>query len=79
MRLHIELEDELVRKVDGLAGHRGRSAFVRKAIERAVQEDSRWDELEAAANTIDDVGHSWDRDPARWVRDQRRADQHRAG
>jgi predicted transcriptional regulator len=79
MRMHIELADELIAKVDKLSGPRGRSAFVRQAIERAVEQEQRWTDLESAAASIDDSGHAWDADPGRWVRDQRRADQRRAG
>jgi predicted transcriptional regulator len=79
MRMHIELDDELVARVDALTGPRGRSAFVRAAIEQALQQEQRWAELESAAASIDDHGHPWDSDPARWVRDQRHADQRRAG
>jgi predicted transcriptional regulator len=77
--MHIELDDELVARVDALTGHRGRSAFVRAAIEWALQQEQRWVELESAAGSIDDRGHAWDPDPAGWVRDQRHADQRRAG
>lgn len=79
MRMHIELDDALVAKVDELAGPRGRSAFVRAAIERAVRMDLRWADVEAAAGSISDEGHDWDADPAEWVRQQRRADPRRAG
>jgi hypothetical protein len=34
MRLHIELDEELVAQIEELSGPRGRSAFVRSAIER---------------------------------------------
>ena len=79
MRMHLELDDELVAKVDELAGPRGRSAFVRTAIERAVQQELRWSNIRAAAGTIGDHGHEWDGDPAGWVREQRRGDERRAG
>jgi predicted transcriptional regulator len=79
MRMHIELDDDLVAKVDELAGARGRSAFVRRAVQRAVSQEIRWADLEAAAGAIDDEGHEWDRDPAAWVRSQRHADARRAG
>jgi predicted transcriptional regulator len=79
MRLHIELADELVADVDQLAGPRGRSAFVRAAIEQAVLQARRWSDIESAAGTIADEGHDWDADPAAWVREQRRADARRAG
>lgn len=79
MRMHIELDDDLVAKVDGLTGSRGRSAFVRRAVERAVEQEQRWVDLESAASSIEDGSHEWDSDPAGWVREQRRVDQRRAG
>lgn len=79
MRMHIELDDGLVSRVDELAGPRGRSAFVRSAVERAVHQELRWSDIESAAGAIPDDGHEWDADPAAWVREQRRADARRAG
>lgn len=79
MRMHIELDDRIVAKVDELAGLRGRSAFVRNAIERAIRSEVRWGQLEAAAGSISDEGHEWDSDPADWVREQRRGDSRRGG
>ena len=79
MRMHIELDDGVVAELDQLAGPRGRSAFVRTAIERAVRQERRWTELEATAGAIANEGHDWDADPAAWVREQRRADASRAG
>jgi len=79
MRMHIELDDRLVEQVDQLAGPRGRSAFVRAAIEQAVRQERRWRDLEAAAGAISDQGHDWDADPADWVQAQRHADPRRAG
>jgi predicted transcriptional regulator len=77
--MHIELADDLVSRVDELAGPRGRSAFVRAAVERAVRQELRWAGIEAAAGAIEGEGHEWDADPASWVREQRRADVRRAG
>lgn len=79
MRMHIELEDALVARVDALAGPRGRSAFVRRAIESALRQDLRWVDLESAAGVLPDSGHEWDEDPAAWVRQQRQLDPRRAG
>ena len=79
MRLHIELDDEIVAQVDALSGPRGRSAFVRSAVQRAVRQEHRWSEIEAAAGAIPDQGHDWDADPAAWVRAQRHSDARRAG
>lgn len=79
MRMHIELDDDLVAQVDQLTGPRGRSTFVRVAIQRAVEQEQRWAALDSAAASIDDTGHGWDPDPAEWVRNQRQADERRAG
>jgi predicted transcriptional regulator len=77
--MHIEVGDELLARIDELAGPRGRSAFVRTAIERAVEQETRWGLIEAAAGTVAGTGHDWDQDPASWVRAQRRGDVRRGG
>ena len=77
--MHIELDDELVAQIDKLSGPRGRSAFVRSAIERAIRQELRWTDIEAAAGALANQDHEWDVDPATWVREQRRADARRAG
>jgi Arc/MetJ family transcription regulator len=74
MRVHISLEEDLVRQVDDLVGPRGRSPFVADAVRRAVEEELRWRAIKRAAGGIADHGHDWDDDPAAWVRAQRRAD-----
>jgi len=79
MRLHITLSEEIVRELDRQAGARGRSAYIARAVERALDDDSRWELLESALGSIPDRGHEWDKDPGRWVRDQRRADERRVG
>ncbi|HZM38045.1 MAG TPA: hypothetical protein VFB94_02970 [Acidimicrobiales bacterium] len=79
MRLHIQLEDELVAELDQRAGPRRRSAFVAELIRRALDDERRWDDIEAALGSIDDNGHEWDEDPAAWVRAQRRTDPRRSG
>jgi Arc/MetJ family transcription regulator len=77
--MHIELDDALVAQIDKLSGPRGRSAFVRSAIERAIRQELRWTDIEGAAGAIADQGHEWDTDPGGWVREQRRADVRRTG
>jgi Arc/MetJ family transcription regulator len=79
MRLHITLEDNLVAQLDRRVGPRGRSAFIAQALRHALEDDARWDQIEASFGTIADHGHEWDADPARWVREQRRADPRRVG
>ena len=79
MRMHIELEDTLVAAIDEIAGHRQRSAFVRKAVRAAVEQHQRWRLIGQAAGSIPDAGHDWDDDPAEWVRNQRFGDTTRVG
>jgi Arc/MetJ family transcription regulator len=79
MRMHIELDDGLVAEVDQLAGARGRSAFVRAAVEFAVRRQQRRAALESAAGALASSPHDWDDDRASWVQAQRHADTRRAG
>ena len=79
MRLHIALDDELVADLDRRVGPRRRSAFIAELIRRGLDDDRRWDDIEAALGGLSDAGHDWDDDPASWVRAQRRNDSRRAG
>ena len=78
MRLHITVDDELVAELDQRAGSRRRSAFIAELIRRGLDDERRWDDIEAALGAIPDEGHEWDDDPGEWVRRQR-ADEHRVG
>jgi len=79
MRLHISLDDDLVRELDARVGARERSAFIAATIRRALDDQRRWDEIESAIGSIEASGHEWDADSAAWVRAQRRADHRRTG
>lgn len=79
MRLHIALDDNLVAELDRRAGARRRSAFIAALIERGLEDERRWEEIEAALGSLPDTGHGWDDDPAAWVRQQRRGDRRRSG
>ena len=79
MRIHIALPDALVAELDRRAGTRRRSAFISELIRRALSDERRWDDLEAALGRISSSGHDWDDDPAEWVRRQRRGDDRRSG
>jgi metal-responsive CopG/Arc/MetJ family transcriptional regulator len=79
MRLHITLRDDLVTELDRRAGARGRSSFIAESVRRSLDDERRWDEIEAAIGAIHHEGHDWDADPARWVHDQRAGDRRRAG
>ncbi len=79
MRLHISLDEGLIAELDRRAGRGRRSAFIAQTVERALEDERRWDEIEAALGKVEDGGHEWDRDPADWVRSGRRADLDRVG
>ncbi|MBM3659962.1 MAG: hypothetical protein FJW95_10745 [Actinobacteria bacterium] len=79
MRVHITLDDDLVARLDRRVGERRRSRFIAAAVERALDDDERWDLIEQAIGSIGDAGHAWDDDPAAWVRAGRRADGPRVG
>ena len=79
MRVHIALDDDLIRELDRRAGVRRRSAFIAELVRRGLDDERRWDDIEAALAQIPDTGHEWDDDPADWVREQRRGDARRAG
>jgi hypothetical protein len=79
MRVHITLDEDLVRELDRRVGARRRSAYIAHAVERALDDDHRWELVESAIGAIADRGHDWDEDPGKWVHEQRRADEHRVG
>lgn len=79
MRLHITLQDELVRELDRRVGARRRSGFIARAVETALDDERRWELIESSLGSIGAKSHEWDDDPASWVREQRRVDEHRVG
>ena len=79
MRLHIQLDDDLVEDLDRRAGPRRRSTFIAALIRRSLEDERRWDEIEGSLGSIADTGHDWDEDPAAWVRTHRRGDSIRSG
>lgn len=79
MRVHITLDDGLVERLDSRVGARRRSRFISEAVKRALEDEERWEAIEAAVATIADGDHEWDADAAQWVRDQRHGDVRRVG
>ena len=79
MRLHISLDDEVVRALDGRVGRRQRSTFIAAAVRRALDDERRWQDIEDTVGALADSEHAWDRDPAGWVRQQRASDLRRVG
>ena len=79
MRVHIQLDDGLVAALDQRVGPRRRSAYIQAALAAALDDDQRWDDVEAALGTVADHGHDWDADPAAWVANGRHRDARRVG
>ncbi|MGP0101634.1 MAG: CopG family ribbon-helix-helix protein [Solirubrobacteraceae bacterium] len=79
MRLHISLDDDLVEQLDRHVGRRRRSTFIGETLRRALDDERRWEDIEAGLGALSDEGHDWDADPADWVRAQRRSDPTRVG
>jgi len=71
MRLHILLDDDLVAEIDRRAGARKRSDFIARIVRGAIDDENRWDEIEAGLGVLVDDEHEWDADAANWVRAQR--------
>jgi metal-responsive CopG/Arc/MetJ family transcriptional regulator len=79
MRLHIVLADDVVAELDRRVGRRRRSAFIAQTVRRALDDERRWEDIEAALDAVAPNGHEWDEDPSAWVRAQRRGDSRRVG
>jgi len=79
MRLHISLDDDIVRALDGRVGQRQRSTFIAAAVQRALDDERRWEDIQAAVGALSDSDHAWDGDSAAWVREQRTSDLRRVG
>ena len=69
----------MVGQLDRRVGRRKRSAFIAMTIQRALEDERRWDDIVAVLGKIADEGHDWDDDPALWVRRERRGDARRVG
>ena len=79
MRLHITLDEDVVKELDRRVGARRRSSFIAHAVRQALDDERRWELIESSFGSIAARGHEWDADPASWVREQRRADAARVG
>lgn len=79
MRVHVTVEDELVRELDARVGPGRRSAFLAALLRRALDDERRWDLIESSLGRIGEDGHEWDHDAALWVAEQRGSDPARLG
>jgi predicted transcriptional regulator len=74
MRMHLNLDDELAREIDAVAGSRGRSAFIREAIAKEMDRRRRWVAFDRAVGGALDFGSHL---PDDWIREERHADPRR--
>lgn len=79
MRLHITLDEDLVAQLDRRVGRRRRSAFISATVRTALEDEQRWDAIEAGLGALAGGRHDWDEDPAAWVEMQRHGDPARVG
>ena len=79
MRVHINLDEQLLTEIDRRVGRRKRSGFIAATLRRAVEDERRWDDIIASLGKLGARDHDWDEDPAAWVRAQRRGDRRRVG
>ncbi len=79
MRLHITLDDGLVAQLDSRVGRRRRSSFISETIRKALEDERRWDDIEAGLGSLAGQQHEWDADPADWIAAQRTGDSARVG
>jgi metal-responsive CopG/Arc/MetJ family transcriptional regulator len=79
MRLQVDLDDELVAQLDRRVDRKSRSSFIGWALRRALDEEQRWEDIEAGLGALSASEHEWDADPAGWVEAQRRIDPTRVG
>jgi hypothetical protein len=79
MRVHISLEDKLVRELDRRVGKRRRSAFIAATVRQALADKHRSEHLLRALGSAPDFGADWGMSADEWVRTQRRSDPRRVG
>lgn len=69
--MHITLDDELVDRIDEVAGSRSRSRYIRKAIESQLEEDARVAARRKAFGSIPDFA-PWM--TPEWIAESRKED-----
>jgi metal-responsive CopG/Arc/MetJ family transcriptional regulator len=79
MRMHINLDDDLVAQLDRRIGARRRSAFISATVRKALADEQRWEDIEAGLGALAGSEHEWDEDPAGWVATGRMDDSARIG
>jgi metal-responsive CopG/Arc/MetJ family transcriptional regulator len=55
--VRITLDDELVDQLDSRVGRRRRSAFISETVRRALDDERRWEEIEAGSGALAEREH----------------------
>ena len=79
MRVHVVIDDDVVERIDKVAGDRNRSGWIVRVIRERLDFEERKAGIIASFGCIPDTGHEWDDDPVAWVRAQRSADPQAVG
>ncbi len=53
--------------------------FISETVRRALEDERRWEDIEAGLGALAGNEQDWDRDPAGWVTTQRYGDPARVG
>lgn len=70
MRMHLVLDENVVKEIDSIAGKRGRSRFVREAVEARLDDDKRrLEALERIKGSMPDFAPYM---TPEWIREERR-------
>lgn len=77
-RVHVVLDDALVEEIDGIAGPRGRSEYIAKAIEHAMDRERRLRLFDQMAGSLKPEHHirQWDTPEgvSAWLTERRTSD-----
>jgi metal-responsive CopG/Arc/MetJ family transcriptional regulator len=79
MWLHIDLDDELVERLDRRVSRQCRSSFISQALRRVLDKERRREDIGACFEALSASEHEWDADLVGWVEAQRRIDPRRVG
>ena len=73
-RIHVSLDDAVLRELDRVAGPRGRSAYIAAATAEKLDRERRWQRIFGSVGSVPEDGtHPWDgMDAGHWVRQERK-------
>jgi hypothetical protein len=77
--MHLELDEELVKRLDKVVGPRGRGRFIRQAIQQELEHEKRLRAFDDWLGKAPNFGSDWGMPPDEWVHQQRFADPRRVG